>query len=308
MRVFCTKLFGRVVQSESTVSRSSFFRKKLVAIFINFFIFGLWAGTSQTLDKKNNDWVAETALYGFRDFLVIKTFSPEKTFPMCFWLWANDFRASGQNFGRLTKTALYVSRGDFRRKKFPIKIVFLTISLWSWADDFQDSGENCRKYYQSGILLVQTNILPKKCFGEKDLNTCGFSGEILKTSAGKCLEESSEGTNFAKKGNSNHLLTLGEKASNFSPKVPSGAVRTALYVSKGRILGKKFWKYTVLWSSRTPRKTFWTLCEKFFAGLPVMHFTRPNGVFGRNFWLKSAPHIHGFQTIIGAGLMHKTFR
>ena len=42
-------------------------QKKLVGILTSFFIFGLWAVASQTFDKKN-DWVAETAFYGFRDF------------------------------------------------------------------------------------------------------------------------------------------------------------------------------------------------------------------------------------------------
>ena len=39
-----------------------------------------------------------------------------------------------------------------------------------------------------------------------------------------------------------------------------------------------------------------------------MNFTRPKGVFGKFFWLKSALHIHGFQAVIGAVLLHKTFR
>ena len=93
--------------------------KKLVIIFINFFIFGLWAVTSQTIDKKNNDWVAETALYAFRDFLVMKTFSPEKLFPCVSDFELMIFGHLVKKFGRLTKTALYVSREDFRRKKIP---------------------------------------------------------------------------------------------------------------------------------------------------------------------------------------------
>ena len=104
-----------------------------------------------------------------------------------------------EKFGRLTKTALYVSRGDFRRKKtFNLKY-FFSISFWIWADDFQDSGTKCRKDHQSCILPVLTDILLKKRFGEKEINTCGFSGKKLRISAGKCLEEISEGTNFAKK-------------------------------------------------------------------------------------------------------------
>ena len=52
MRVSCTKRFGRVVQSESKLSRSSYFRHKLVGLIINFFLFGLWAVTSQTRQRK----------------------------------------------------------------------------------------------------------------------------------------------------------------------------------------------------------------------------------------------------------------
>ena len=257
--------------------------------------------------QKNHDWVAETSLYGFRVFWARRTVSPGKNFPISFWLWAKVFRASDQKVRKPNQNCtLCVQRRFLKEKIFRLKS-FFSISLWNWVDDFQDSGGKCRKYHQSCILPVQTNILPKNVFGEKEINTCGFSGKNLRISAGKCLEEFSEGTNSAKKGNSNPSLYLGEKASNFSPKVPSKAVRTAFYVSKGWIPGKKR-KYTVLWFSRTPRKSFLTLCEEFFAGLSIMHYTHPRGVFVRNFCLNSAPHNHGFQAITDGGLLHKNFR
>ena len=157
-------------------------------------------------------------------------------------------------------------------------------------------------FYLSRVTFCQKNVLEKK-----NSTLADFQGKNLRISAGKCLEEISEGTNSAKKGNSNHSLSLGEKASNFSSKVPSKAVRTAFYVSKGWISGTK-WKYTVLWFSRTPCKSFWTLCEEFFAGLSIMHFTSPKGVFGRNFCLNSALHNQGNQAITGGGQLHKFFR
>ena len=52
MRFSCTRRSGRVVQYESKVSRSSYFRNELVGIFINFFLFGLSAVSSQTFDRK----------------------------------------------------------------------------------------------------------------------------------------------------------------------------------------------------------------------------------------------------------------
>ena len=133
-----------------------------------------------------------------------------------------------------------------------------------------------------------------------------FQGKNLRISSGKCVQEISEGTNFAKRV-IRIIFWPWERKFQIFPKVPSRAVIMAIYVSKGWILGKKFWKYTVLCFSRTPRKTFWTLCDEFFAGLSIMHFTRPQGVFGRNLCLKSLLHLHGFQAIIGAGFCTKVF-
>ena len=102
-----------------------------------------------------------------------------------------------KKFGRFSKTALYLSRGDFRRKKsFELNSNF-SIILSIWADDFQDSGKKRHKYYQSCILPVKTNNFPKKCFGEEEFNGFGFSWKILKIPAEKCLEEFSEATKFA---------------------------------------------------------------------------------------------------------------
>ena len=114
------------------------------------------------------------------------------------------------------------------------------------------------------------------------------------------------GNKLCKKGNSNLFLTLGEKVSNFSPKFPSRAVSTASYVSKGWILGKKFWKNTVLWSSRTPRN-FLDFMRKVFCRIINYAFYSPKWSFGRNFCLKSALHIHGYRAIIGGVFCKKFF-
>ena len=151
-----------------------------------------------------------------------------------------SFRLLVRKFGRLTKTALYVSRGDFRRKKsFELKSIF-SISLWNWADDFQDSGHKCRKNYRSCILPVQTINLPKNVLEKKNSPVWDYQGTNLRISAGKCLEEVSEGTNFAWNSILNRFLKMAEKVSNFSPKVPRRAIRTAFYVTRGWILGKKY--------------------------------------------------------------------
>ena len=128
-------------------------------------------------------------------------------------------------------------------------------------------------FYVSRLTIYHNNVLVKKNSTASD-----YQGKNLRISAGKCLEEFSEGTNCAKKGKSNHLLTLGEKVSNFSPKVPSRAVRTAFYVSKGWILGKKFGSIQFSDFLGHREKLFGLDAKNFFAGLSIMHSTRSRGV------------------------------
>ena len=124
------------------------FQKKTCWNIYQFLFFGRWAVTSQTFDTKKG-LVCWNCPLRFQKFFLRKFFSPEKIY-----LSVSDFELMifvllFKKFGRLTKTALYVSRGDFRRKKsFELKSIF-SISLWNWADDFQDSGDKCRKHHQS---------------------------------------------------------------------------------------------------------------------------------------------------------------
>ena len=134
-----------------------------------------------------------------------------------------------------------------------------------------------------------------------------FQGKNLRLSTGKCLEDISERTNFAKRVIRILFWLWDGKFQNFPQNfLAELSWRPPTYPKNES--RKKNWKYTVLCFSRTPRKPFWTLCDDFFAGLTNMHFTRPKWVFGRNLCLKSLLHIHGFQAIKGAGFLHKTFR
>ena len=118
----------------------------------------------QKFGRKINGWLAETALYGFRKFQGKRDSNQKKFFPSVSDFEPMSFRLLVKKFGKFTKTALYVSRGAFRRKKnFELKS-FFSISLWLGVDDFQDSGKKCRKYHQSCILTVRTNNFPKKIF------------------------------------------------------------------------------------------------------------------------------------------------
>ena len=134
-------------------------------------------------------------------------------------------------------------------------------------------------FYLSRQTFCQKNVL------EKNISTLAdFWGKNLRISAAKSLEEIPEGTNFAKKkGNSNHFLTLGEKVSNFSPKVPSSAVKTAFNVSKGWILGKKTLEvYSSLIFSDTAQN-FLDFMRRVFCRIVNYAFYSPKGSFWEKF-------------------------
>ena len=134
MRVYCTKLFGRVVHSESKMSRSSNFRKKFVGIFFNFFLFGLRAVTSQIFAKKKTGLPSTVS-----EILKGEKHSHQKKiFPSVSEFGLMIFGLLAKKFGRLTKTALYVSRGVLRRKKLSKKIIFLHqfVNLCWWFSGF----------------------------------------------------------------------------------------------------------------------------------------------------------------------------
>ena len=158
--------------------------KKTCCNIYHFFIFGLWAVTSQTFDKKIMTGLPKLPSTVSEFFEREKLFHQEKIFPSVSDFQLRVFGLLIKKFGRLTKTALYVSRGGFWEETFKLKY-FFSISLWNWVDDFQDSGGKCRKYHQSCILPVQTNILPEKGLGEKEFNTCGFSGKKSQNFGGK---------------------------------------------------------------------------------------------------------------------------
>ena len=175
-----------------------------------------------------------------------------------------------------------------------------------WAVDFQDSGEKCRKYHQSCILPVQTNILPKNFLEKKNSTHANFQGKSLRISAGKSLEEISEGTNVAKKGSSNHLLTLGEKFQTFLQKFPAVLSKQHSTNPEDEIQERKcFWKYRNLQFSPTSRRTFRTVSDKFLAGFPFMQFAYPKAGFGRDSCLESGHHNYGLQAIKVEGFFRK---
>ena len=259
------------------------FKKNFCWNFYQFLYF--WTVSSNFSDfwQKNNDWVAESALYSFRDFQRRKTLSPENVFPSSFWLWANDFRASGQKVRKVNQNCtLCVQRRLSKETIFKLKS-FFSNSLSTCADDFQDSGEKCRKYHQRFIPLVQTNILTKKSFGENEFNTCGVSVNKSQNFVRKVWRRNFWGNKFCKKGNSNHFLTLGKKVSNFSPKIARRAVITALYVSKGQILWKKNLEvYSSLFFSDTAQN-FLDFMRRVFCRFIKYAFYSPKGSFWEKF-------------------------
>ena len=148
--------------------------------------------------------------------------------------WFSDFWSKSSE-GSLKLPSMCPEEIFKGQKTFELKS-FFSISLWIWANDFQDSGEKCRKYLQSCNLTVQTNISPKKCFGEEEDNFFGFPGKKSQNFCEKLLAWLSNlpwvsrrkfwGNKTCKKELIQFFLTVGEKnISNFYPKSPSKAVR-----------------------------------------------------------------------------------
>ena len=94
--------------------------KKLDGIFISFVIFGLWAVTSQNFDNKIMTGLPKLPSMVSENFKGGKLSHQKNFFPSVSDFQLMLFGLLVKNFGTLTKTALYVSRGDFRRKKLSI--------------------------------------------------------------------------------------------------------------------------------------------------------------------------------------------
>ena len=141
---------------------------------------------------------------------------------------------------------------------------------------FRILAKNVANITKAAFYLFQTNILPKKCFREKEFNTWGFSGKKSQNFGGKMSRRIFWGNKFCKKCNSN-IYWLWERKFQTFPKSSQQSCQHGI-LRLQRINSRNKRKYTVPWFSRTPRKPFWTLCEEFFAGLSIMHFTRQKGV------------------------------
>ena len=155
------------------------------------------------------------------------------------------FRILAKNFASVTKAAFYFSSVTFCQKKVSEKKnQHFRISR---KKILRNSVRNCWHDYQTFLLIAQKKILRKQHLHKRVL--------------------------------SNHFLTLGEKVSNFHPKSPSRAVRTAFYVSRGWIPGIFFWKYRILQFSTTSSTSFRTVRDKFLAVFSFMHYAYPKGGF-----------------------------
>ena len=144
---------------------------------------------------------------------------------------------------------------------------------------FRILAKNVANITKAAFYLYRLTFCQKKVMEKKNSTLADFQGKNFRFSAEKCQEEISGGTNFAKKDNSKHSLTLREKVSNFSPKVPSRAVRTVFYVSKGWILGKKTLEvYSSLIFSDTAQN-FLVFMRRVFCRTINYAFYSPKGSF-----------------------------
>ena len=199
MRVYCKKNFSVGLSNLNPKCPDHPISEKKICWKIYQFLY-FWTVSSNFSDfwQKNNDWVAESALYSFRDFQSRKTLSPENFFPAVSDFELMTFGLLFKKFGSLTKTALCVSRGDFRRKKFSNENLFSPTVCELVLMIFRILEKNVAittkaAFYLSGLTFCQKNVLERM-----NSTLAVFQGKHLRLPAGKCIEEISEGTNFAK--------------------------------------------------------------------------------------------------------------
>ena len=123
MRVYCEDLFGRVVKTESFMSRRYYRRKTIFKIFIIFFFFGLSEKSSRTLGRNFFGWkkipsISDSELMTFRlqlqrKLLAEKYFGGEKVFLHQFPTFSSWCLGLWQKTGRVIKSEFYLSRGNF---------------------------------------------------------------------------------------------------------------------------------------------------------------------------------------------------
>ena len=159
---------------------------------------------------------------------------------------------------RVTKTALYVSRGYFRR---------------------QIVEEN-------KFILGHFPIFSKKIshFSQKYWKSCQT---FLLRVHQKILREQ----NLEEKGNWNRFRTLETKFWNFAQMCSTDPSELSSTYPEDNFQGKFYLKNYVFRFSRTSNKKNWTFCGKFHsADLSIMLSTRPKEGFGRIFCLEIGLH------------------
>ena len=105
---------------------------------------------------------------------------------------------------------------------------------------FRILAKNVANITKASFHFSRLTFCQKKKFLEKMNSTLAdFQGKNIRISSGKCVQAIFEGTNFAKRGIRIIFWPWERKFQTFA-KVRSRAVMTAIYVSKGWILGKKF--------------------------------------------------------------------
>ena len=106
----------------------------------------------------------------------------------------------------------------FEGKNCKIKVNFLhqLVNLSCWFSRFW--RKNVANITKAAFYLSRLTFCYKKCFGEKEFNTCGFSGKKSQISGGKVSGRNFWGNNFCKKRYFESFIVFGRESFKLFPK------------------------------------------------------------------------------------------
>ena len=142
---------------------------------------------------------------------------------------------------------------------------------------FRILAKNVANINKAAVCLSRLTFCQKNVLERMNSTLADFQGKNRRISSGKCVQEISEGTNFAKSVIRTIFWPWERKFQTF-PKVPSRAVITAIYVSKGWFLGKKLEVYSSLFFSNTVQN-FLAFMRRIFCRIINYAFYSPKGSF-----------------------------
>ena len=174
---------------------------------------------------------------------------------------------------------------------------------------FRILAKNVANITEASFHLSRLKFCREKCFGEKEFNTFGLSGENSQNFGSRESKRNFWGNNFCIKKVIRIIFWLWERTfQTFTQKFPAEVSEQHSTYPEDECQERKFGSIQFSDFLGHRAKSFGHYAKSFLQDYKLCILLAQRGVFGRKFCFKFALHIHRFQAKIGAGLLHKTFR